>query len=162
MLKIVAFDAKLNRNSFTCGEAALDRYFREQVSQDARRLIANCFIAFHENTIAGLYTLSRASIPVNDLPDDLAKRLPRYPVLPAIRIGRLAVDTKFQGKGVGSALLVDAMRRALRTDAAGFTLLVEAKNERAAGFYQHHVFISLESRPGTLFLPLATVAKAFV
>jgi len=158
-LTIAPLDDSLLRGGFSCGEALLDRYFRELVSQDVKRRVASCFVAIREETVAGFYTLACASIPVLELPEGIAKRLPRYPVLPAIRIGRLAVGTAFQGQGIGSVLLVDAMRRALRTEVAGFSLVVDAKNERAATFYEHHGFVRLTSRPGALFLPLATAEK---
>ena len=151
-----------SRNDFSCGEAALNRYFREQVTQDIKRHITNCFIALQGDVIAGFYTIASASIPVTDLPEDITRKLPRYPTLPAIRIGRLAVDGQFQKQGVGGLLIVDAVQRALRADAANFTLLVDAKNDGAVAFYQHHGFMSLASQPRTLFLPLATAAKALV
>jgi hypothetical protein len=87
------------RLSFRCGEDALDRYFQTQVTQDVRRRIANCFVAVETATshVAGYYTISAASILLVDLPADEAKRLPRYPTVPAVRIGRLAVDQRFKG-----------------------------------------------------------------
>ena len=88
------------------------------------------------------------------------RRLPRYPTLPAVRIGRLAVDERFQGRGLGAALLMDAAARTMRTDAAAFTLLVDAKNDRAVAFYQRYGFRTLASQPRTLFLPLATAQNA--
>jgi len=157
--KFEALEKRHNRSSFSCGDSALDRYFHTQVTQDVRRYITSCFVAISENTIAGFYTLSSASIPVIDLPKDITKRLPRYPVLPAIKIGRLAVDLNFQGQGLGSILLFDSMQRAVRSETAGFTLLVNAKNQRAVSFYKHHGFEILESDPKTLFLPLATAKK---
>jgi GNAT superfamily N-acetyltransferase len=100
---------------FRCGEDALDRYFQTQVTQDIRRHIANCFVAVEAiaGTIAAYYTISAASIPLVDLPPDETRRLPRYPTVPAVRIGRLAVDQRFHGRGLGAALLADAATRAL-------------------------------------------------
>ena len=149
------------RSLFRCGEDALDRYFQTQVTQDIRRHIANCFVAVETTTsnIAAWYTISAASIPLVDLPPDETKRLPRYPTVPAIRIGRLAVDQRFQGRGLGAALLADAATRALKADAAAFTLLVDAKNDQAVAFYQRFGFQTLGSQPRTLFLPLATARK---
>jgi ribosomal protein S18 acetylase RimI-like enzyme len=151
------------RSLFRCGEDALDRYFQTQVTQDIRRHIANCFVAVETDTsnIAAYYTISAASIPLVDLPPDETKRLPRYPTVPAVRIGRLAVDQRFQGRGLGSALLADAVSRAQKADAAAFTLLVDAKNDEAIAFYQRFGFRILVSRPRTLFLPLATARKIF-
>ena len=151
------------RSSFRCGEDALDHYFETQVTQDIRRHIANCFVAVESATshVAAWYTISAASIPLVDLPPDETKRLPRYPTVPAIRIGRLAVDQRFQGRGLGAALLADAATRALKADAAAFTLLVDAKNDSAVAFYERFGSRTLASQPRTLFLPLATAQKIF-
>ena len=154
-----ALDKRHNRDTFVCGEPALDRYFREQVTQDIKRRVTSCFVALQGETIAGFYTIASSSIPVMDLPEDIAKRLPRYPVLPAIRIGRLAVNSTFQKQGVGGLLLIDAMRRALRAEQANYTLVVDAKNDKAVKFYQHHGFTSLASNSRILILPLATAEK---
>lgn len=151
------------RSGHRCGEDALDRYFETQVTQDIRRRVANCFVAVENATgnIAGWYTISAASIPLVDLPSDEIKRLPRYPVVPAVRIGRLAVDLRFQGQGLGGALLADAAARALKAEAAAFALLVDAKNDSAVAFYERFGFRVFASRPLTLFLPLATARKVF-
>jgi ribosomal protein S18 acetylase RimI-like enzyme len=151
------------RSSFRCGEHALDRYFHTQVTQDIRRHIANCFVAVEAATghVAAYYTISAAGIPLVDLPPEESKRLPRYPTVPAVRIGRLAVDERFQRRGLGGALLADAAMRTLQADAAAFTLLVDAKNDQAVAFYQHFGFRTLASQPRTLFLPLATARKVF-
>ena len=152
------------RSLFRCGEDALDRYFQTQVTQDIRRHIANCFVAVEAVTshVAAYYTISAASIPLVDLPLGETKRLPRYPTVPAVRIGRLAVDQRFQGRGLGAALLADAASRTLKADAAAFTLLVDAKNDRATAFYQRFGFRILTSQPRTLYLPLATAQKVFL
>jgi ribosomal protein S18 acetylase RimI-like enzyme len=86
--------------------------------------------------------------------------MPRYPSLPAIRVGRLAVDQRFQGKGLGAALLADAAVRGLRAEAAAFAMLVDAKDDAAVSFYEHHGFQRLTSHPRSLFLALATAEKA--
>ena len=150
-----------NRSQFLCGEEALDRYFQTQVTQDARRRVANCFVAVETVTekIIAYYTIASASILTPDLPPEEIKRLPRYPSMPAVRIGRLAVDQQFQGRGLGSALLADAVQHTLQSAPAVFTLLVDAKNDGAAAFYEHHGFRRLMSQPNALFLPLATAVK---
>ena len=161
---ITTGDDAHERSAFRCGEEALDRYFQTQATQDIRRRVANCFVAVEVATgrAAAFYTLSAASIPFVDLPVEETKRLPRYPTLPAVRIGRLAVDERFQGRGLGAALLVDAAHRAIQGGAATFTLLVDAKNDRAVAFYRRYGFRALISHPRTLFLPLATAQKAFL
>jgi GNAT superfamily N-acetyltransferase len=151
-----------DRESFRCGEHALDRYLREQATQDVRRKFANCFVAIEiaTGTVAAYYTLSASSIVLVDLPAEITKRLPRYPTVPAIRIGRLAVHERFHGRGVGSAVLADAGNRAMRA-AAAFAILVDAKDDHTVAFYEHQGFRALVSRPRSLFLPIATMHKAF-
>lgn len=159
--RLEPLDARHDRKAFECGEEALDRYFQRQVTQDIRRRITSGFVAVESATdrVAAFYTLASASIPLSDLPPDLVERLPRYPVVPAVRIGRLAVDRRFHGRGLGGALLADAVRRTLQAPLAAFALLVDAKNDQAAAFYQHHGFRILASQPRILFLPLAVAEK---
>ncbi|MBN8940200.1 MAG: GNAT family N-acetyltransferase [Rhizobiales bacterium] len=134
---------------------------QNQAGQDVRRRISNCFIASPAEgaVIAGYYTLAATSIPVLDLPEAETKRLPRYPVLPAALIGRLAVDRRYRGRDLGAALLFDAIQRAVRAEAAVFTMVVDAKDEGAAAFYRHFGFTPFASRPMSLFLPIATAMK---
>jgi GNAT superfamily N-acetyltransferase len=103
-----------DRKSFRCGEDALDRYLQTRATQDIRRNIANCFVAVEIATgqVAAYYTLSAASIPLVDLPPEDTKHLPRYPTVPAVRIGRLAVHRMYQGRGLGAAILMDAVHSA--------------------------------------------------
>jgi len=156
--RVAPLDAAYERNEFHCGSAPLDRYLREQVSQDIRRRVAACFVALTgERRIAGYYTLASASLLLVDLPASIGNRLPRYPTVPAVRMGRLAVDEAFIGQGLGGALLADALERASRSEIAAYALMVDAKDDRAATFYRHHGFIPLPDTPLTLFLPLATV-----
>ncbi len=151
-----------DREPFCCGEEALDRYFKTQATQDIRRRIAHCFVAVEAVSagVAGYYTIAASSVPLVDLPPEDAKRLPRYPSVPAVRIGRLAVDQKYQGRGLGGALLVDATRRTLQAAPAVYALVVDAKNDQAVAFYQRYLFRPMVGRPRTLFLPLATAEKA--
>ena len=146
-----------NRRSFTCGVEALDRYFREQVSQDIRRRLSNCFVAVDAaGEIAGYYTFSASSLPMTDLSPVEAKRLPRYPLLPAGLIGRLAVATRCTGQGLGAALILDAV---VRAEPAIFALIVDAKDDNAGRFYRHLGFRPLVSRPSSLYWPIAEAAR---
>lgn len=156
--RIVPIDKVYDRSAFNSGSEALDRYFRERVTQDVKRRVTACFVALsRDDRIAGYYTLSSASIHLGDLPAKLTKKLPRYPSIPAVRMGRLAVDQTFQGQGLGGALLVDAFIRVIRSEIAAYALIVDAKDKKAANFYRHHGFIETISNPLILFLPLATV-----
>ncbi len=158
--RIAPLDSHQDRTGFTSGSEPLDRYFRGQVTQDLSRRVTACFVALtSEQRIAGFYTLASASLLLSDLPAPLRKKLPRYPSVPAVRMGRLAVDQDFRGQGLGGALLADALDRAIRSEIAAYALVVDAKDESAAAFYQHHGFIRLPDQALTLFLPLATVAR---
>jgi ribosomal protein S18 acetylase RimI-like enzyme len=149
-----------NRRSFTCGVEALDRYFREQVLQDIRRRLSNCFVAVDAaGEIAGYYTFSASSLPMTDLSPAEAKRLPRYPLLPAGLIGRLAVATRCTGQGLGAALILDATVRAARAEPVIFALIVDAKDDNAGRFYRHLGFRPLVSRPSSLYWPIAEAAR---
>lgn len=150
---------KHDRQEFSCCTPVLDRYLQIQAGQDVRRRITNCFVAVGNSGIAGYYTLSASSLPMSDLPVMLAKKLPRYPVLPAALVGRLAVDRRFAGRSLGAALLYDAIQRSLRADPVVYALVVEAKDIAAVGFYKHFGFQAFESRPMSLFLPMATAMK---
>lgn len=153
-----ALDSKHNRNDFNSRSEALNHYLMHQVNQDIRRRVASCFVAIHQNQrIAAYYTLASASVKLSDLPTSIGKKLPRYPSVPAVRMGRLAVDQEFEGKGLGSALLADALAKAASSEIAAFALIVDAKDAQAARFYLHHGFIALPDSPLTLFLALATV-----
>lgn len=154
---VAPLDAAHLRSTFISGSEPLDRYLREQVTQDIRRRVAACFVALADGQrIAGYYTLASASLLLTDLPANIGKKLPRYPTVPAVRMGRLAVDEAFKGRGLGGALLADALYRAANSEIAAYALLVDAKDEAAAAFYRHHGFIALPESPLVLFLPLAT------
>jgi GNAT superfamily N-acetyltransferase len=137
-----------DRQSFTCGADDLDRYFRERITQDARRRIASAFVAIGpQGDIAGYYTLAPTAIALDALPPDRAKKLPRYPVVPAFLLGRLAIASGHQGKRLGAALLADAILRATRAEISGYAMVVDAKDETAARFYEHLEFMRLPGDP---------------
>lgn len=146
------------RDLFRCGVDALDRYFHHQVSQDIRRRLTACFVALcgDPERICGFYTLSACHVALPDLPTEITRKLPPYAAIPAVRIGRLAIDRDFRGQGLGSAMLVDAARRVIDSDIAAFALIVDAKDEDAIAFYEHHGFSHLEAEKEgrILFIPL--------
>ena len=143
------------------GSAALDRYFQTQASQDVRRRIATCFVAvsYDSRQIAGYYTLSATSIALDTLSPQLIKKLPRYPVVPAALLGRLAVARTRQGLGLGGVLLADALRRSARAEMGVFAMIVDAENEAAQHFYEHHGFTLLPGARRHLFLPIDTALR---
>ena len=148
-----------DRSTFCSGSKPLDRYLQQQATEDMRRRVATCFVALASNQcIAGYYTLASASLLLSDLPASIRKKAPRYPTVPTVRMGRLAVHQAFQGQGLGGALLADALARAARSEIAAYALMVEAKDGAAAAFYRHHGLIALPDAAQTLFLPLANLA----
>ncbi len=160
--RLEVLSAQHERTRFNCGVAALDGYFRTQATQDGRRRASACYVAVQDetNVVAGYYTLAAASVPLTDLPESLSKRLPRYPSVPAARVGRLAIDLSFQGHKLGAALLADAALRALRSEVAVFALVVDAKDGTAVAFYPHHGFEMVGGQPKQLILPLSSFSVA--
>lgn len=157
--QVFRLESSHERSAFHSGSEPLDSYFTQQVSQDVRRRVTTCYVALtKDHQISGYYTLASASVLLSDLPTALSKKLPRYPTVPAIRMGRLAIDNKFKGMGLGAALLADALTRSIRSEIAAYALLVDAKDEIAAAFYKHHGLVAFPSQALKLFLPLATVA----
>ena len=154
---------KQDRSGFDSGSAELDLYLARQAGQDQRRSVAACFLAIEATTsmVAGFYVLSACHIHLKDLDDDARKKLPRYPTVPAVRLGRLAVERRFQGRGLGSALIADAAMRAIRSDIAAAFLLAEAKDETAAAFYRHQGFAPDPAEPLRLYASLAALKASF-
>jgi len=145
-----------DRKSFSCGVEVLDRYFHGQVGQDMRRRLSACYVATDIATgqIAGFYTLSAAEVILSDIPEELKRKLPYYPSVPVARLGRLAVDYRYRGQKLGGALLIDAARRAARSEIAVFALVVDAKDEAAISFYRHYGFQSYGSLPDKMIAPI--------
>lgn len=145
-----------DRKSFASGVEALDRYFREQVTQDVRRRTTACYVATEAATarVVGYYTLAASSVPLGEMPEVLAKKLPRYPLVPVARLGRLAVDASFRGRQLGAMLLWDAALRSVRSELMVFALVVDAKDDQAEAFYLHHGFVKFGSLPHQLIFSL--------
>jgi GNAT superfamily N-acetyltransferase len=151
-----------DRSAFSCGSESLDRYLRHQASQDVAKYVAACFVATPDGArIAGFYTLSQYSVHLASLPDDIARKLPRYPDVPATLLGRLAVDQSFRGRGLGELLLMDALRRSLQQSRhiASSAVIVDAKDEPARRFYLHFHFLPIPGNQSRLFLPMSLIAK---
>jgi ribosomal protein S18 acetylase RimI-like enzyme len=156
-------DKKHVRTDFSCGEHILDIYIKQYARQDQKRRTSAVFVlSGGEEIIKGYYTLSATNILSSDLPNEFVKRLPKHPVQPATLLGRLAVDRRYQGQGLGEILLLDALNRSYRLSEqiGSMAIVVEALNERAASFYEAHGFITL-SGCRRLFLPMKTVGKLF-
>lgn len=156
-LKIEPLGSEHDRSAFTCGVESLDRYFRTQASQDVRRKANGVFVlvdprAPHE--VLGYYTLCATALAQGDVPHAARKHIPRYPLVSATLVGRLAVAATRQSHGLGALLLADAVQRAYASaDSVGSSMLVvDAISEQAAGFYEANGFVRL---PDSLRLVLS-------
>lgn len=154
-----------DRSGFSCGIEPLDRYLREQAGQDARKRVAAPFVLCEGKSVevVGYYTLSALSVDVGEWPNDVATKLPKYPLVPATLLGRLAVDARLRGKGAGEHLLMDALRRALDAsrNVASVAVVVDAKDDSAVSFYERYGFIRFIDQPRRLFLPMAVIQRTF-
>jgi len=161
-VKIDLLNASLNKKDFSCGKQMLDNYLHTQASQDVKRKLCVVFVLAEDDAIKGYYTLSNASVPAEFMPEAIKKKMPgSYKSLPVTLLGRLAVDIKFKGQGLGSILLLDALKRSFAV--AGESLgsigvVVDPLDEGAVAFYQKFGFILLPDS-GKMFLPMADIAQ---
>lgn len=153
------------RTSFFCGNEMLDNYFHNQANQDIKRMLSACFVIKEEQTvfIKGYYTLSNNSIPLENIPENIRKKLPKsYLTIPTTLIGRLAIDIHFQGKGIGKLILIDALKRSfeLSKTIGSFAVIVDPIDKEAESFYDKYGFIKLPDSQ-KMFLPMKTIGQLF-
>jgi len=135
--------SEMDKSNFTCGDTSLDSYLKKQASQDMKRNFSTVIVASETSNpqgIIGFYTLCAASIVLTSLPEEIAQKMPKYPTVPAIRLGRLAVHKDKQRQHLGSLLLMDALYRSCKNEMAWAAFLVDAKNEQAVTFYKKFLF----------------------
>jgi GNAT superfamily N-acetyltransferase len=147
------------RGEFSCGVPALDDYMHRYARQQRTQGVAAIYIASPQDdpgAIIGYYTLATASIATTELPPDASRRLPPYPRQPAILLGRLAIDRRWQRQGFGAILVADALARCreITPVVAARFLVVDATNAEARAFYVALSFTALPDHPDTLFLVL--------
>ena len=149
------------RSGFCCGNDSLDNYIGKQASQDLEKKVSTVFVLIDEpdQQILAYYTLSSYTVNITDLDEDTAKRLPRYPRLPATLLGRLAVDNKHKGKGYGELMLVDALQKALNASiqVASLAVIAEALDDKAVSFYIKYGFRQFKLEPMKLYLPMKSI-----
>ena len=155
---------KHDREAFDCGEEALNEFLRRYARKSHELGGAKTFLAIDDaddKTILGFYSLSPASVTYARTPETVRRGLARHDV-PGFRLARLAVDRRFQGRGLGGQLLLAAGRRCLAASAevGGVVLVIDAKNERAAGWYSSYGAVPLLDAPLSLLLPLAVIDAA--
>jgi GNAT superfamily N-acetyltransferase len=162
-LKIEALTSHHDRDSFSCGIDSLDRYLRTQASQDVRRKANGVFILVEPgkpSIVLGYYTLCATALAQGDVPATARKHVPRYPLVSATLVGRLAVSESRQGERLGTMLLADAVQRTYASAATvgSSMLVVDAINERAAAFYERNGFMRLPDSL-RLVLPMHTIQR---
>ncbi|MBE0473676.1 GNAT family N-acetyltransferase [Rhodoferax sp.] len=139
--QVQALQEEHERQTFSCASRALDRYLQRQARQDSEKRVAAVFALVQPPAakVLGYATLSASTLPANEVPPELARKLPRYPQLPVTLLGRLAVDQGLKGQGMGEFMLMDALHRSVQAAAgiAAMTVVVDAKDALAADFYQH-------------------------
>lgn len=156
---------KHDREAFDCGEEALNEFLRRYARKSHDRGGAKTFLAIDDNdnqTILGYYSLSPASVEIARTPESISQGLARHEV-PGFRLARLAVDRRFQGQGIGGQLLLAAGRRCLlaAAEVGGVVLVIDAKDERVAGWYASYGAVPLLDAPLSLLLPLKIIEAAF-
>ena len=156
---------KHDRAGFTCGVDSLDEYLRSQASQDMRRKANAVFVLVQlekPTQIAGYFTLCAYTLGQGHVPETARKYVPRYPLVSATLIGRLAIASPFQGRGIGAMLLVRALRKANENAAivGSSMVVVDAIDENAARFYAAHGFIRLPDSK-RLIMPMRTIGDLF-
>ena len=154
-----------NRENFSCRNEELDRYFKIVASQDRKRNIAVPYVIVNlENSqIIGYYTLSMTSIDLGELPNSIAKKLTKYPLIGVTLIGRLAVDKNYKGMGWGKLLVMDALYKSLEASkqVASFAVVVDAIDKQAVKFYQRFDFQTFPEQPFKLFRTMKNIAQTF-
>ena len=162
--RIEALD-KHNRDQFSCGIDSLDRYLQQQARQEARKHVATPFVLIEppQDVVLGYYTLSSCGVDLGEWPEALAKKLPRYALIPVTLLGRLAIDEHHHGHKLGQRLLMDALYRSwlASSQVASMAVIVDAISAEATEFYQHYDFIPFPRHAKRLFLPMQTIGTLF-
>ena len=154
---------KRDRQAFASGNDRIDQYFHQVVSQDIKRQYAACYVLVERasDRVAGFYTLSSYAIALTEIPAAAARKLPRYPSVPAVLIGWLGRSAEYRGQQVGTLLLADAIHRLAHSPVGAHAICADAIDDAAAAFYRQHQFQPLLSREQSYFLPMKTAASLF-
>lgn len=162
---IELLDKKYNRSEFDCRNELLNNYLKYQAGQDMKRKLSACFVLAETgtNNVQGYYTLSNSNIPLSHFPEKLQKKLPpSYTSVPTTLIGRLAIDKKSQGTGMGKILLIDALKRSYENTfkVGSFAMVVDPIDIGAENFYEKYGFIKLPDS-GKMLLAMQTLVELF-
>jgi GNAT superfamily N-acetyltransferase len=158
---VAPLDGSHDRDAFDCGSPPLDLYLKQYAFQNQKKGIVRNYVTTRKGSrsVVAYYSLVFASLDQKLLPPKVIKGLGKYDI-PVMLLARLAVDRGEQGQGLGRALLKDAVLRTMQVaEIAGLKLLlVQAKDDAAAAFYQKHGFVALPADPLKLFLPISLSA----
>ena len=162
---IELLNKKHNRKDFDCGKELLNNYLKNQAGQDVKRKLSACFVLVDNETnlLQGYYTLSNYSIPLKQFSEQIRKKLPKsYTSIPTTLLGRLAIDKKNQGKGIGKILLIDALKRCydISTEIGSFGIVVDPIDNEAKSFYEKYDFIEFPDSK-KMFIATQTLKELF-
>ncbi len=148
-----------DRKTFDCGDVALNLYLQQFANQDQNRGLSRVYVLAEQRRIVGYYSISAYSVATDELADQV--KIDAYRELPFLLLGRLAVDRNFQGQGLGDALIIHAFQTTVAAaEKIGiFGMIVDAKDERAAGFYERFGFTRLSTSKNRLVLPFSAIKK---
>jgi GNAT superfamily N-acetyltransferase len=164
VLSVELLGSNHDRMAFDCGVPVLNSYLQQYARQDLERGVATPYVLVPSTNrieIAGFYTLTATAIKLTELPAETIKRLPKYPLVPATLLGRLAVSLKYRGKGLGEYLLIDALKRSLGASrvVGSAAVIVDAKDSSGVRFYERYGFKLLPDQNLRLFIAMKTIAK---
>lgn len=158
-------DKSHNRKDFDCGKELLNDYLKTQARQDVKRKLSACFVLTDNESkvIQGYYTLSSNSIPLSSFSEQIQNKLPKsYKSIPTTLLGRLAIDKKYQGNGIGKILLIDALKRSygISSEIGSFGIIVDPIDDEAKAFYHKYDFIELPDSK-KMFIATQTLKELF-
>ena len=156
-LEIQPFGPAHVRENFLCGKVPLDEYLKKQLSQDIKKRVTKAYVLIDTPNldVLGYYTISSSIINLADIDKDSTKKLPRYPSLPAMLIGRLARHQDYIGKRYGNILLLDSLKKILNlsnNDVGICAVVVDVLDKDALKFYGNFRFQAFQSNPMKLYL----------
>jgi len=164
VLSVELLGSNHDRMAFDCGVPVLNSYLQQYARQDLERGVATPYVLVPSTNpieIAGFYTLTATAVKLTELPAETIKKLPKYPLVPATLLGRLAVSLKYRGKGLGEYLLIDALKRSLEVSrvVGSAAVIVDAKDSSGVRFYERYGFKLLPDQNLRLFIAMKTIAK---
>ena len=161
--EVIPYDRKFYRDHFSCGKPSLDNYILRNATKDVNDGACTCFVIIDERQrIIAYYTLTAASVPIDDAPQELKRRI-KYPHVPVILLGRLTVHSEYKGKGYGKLLLANSLKRSLQVakDLVGsMAVIVDPIDEEAEQFYQKYGFAEIPDS-GRMFMTMSKIEEAF-